>query len=77
MTDEDEDDDPTWPSGATIKAIFGMLTPDGCLSWGEPRVIGERLSSWPGIMRMGDASAMAVYESTSIIKSRLLSIVVE
>lgn len=77
MTDEDEDEDPTWPSGATIKAIFGMLTPDGCLSWGEPRVIGERMSSWPGIMHMGDASAMAVYESTSIIKSRLLSIVTE
>ncbi|KAH6637337.1 Sialidase [Chaetomium tenue] len=77
MTDEDEDDDPTWPSGATIKAIFGMLTPDGGLSWGEPQTISERLSSWPGIMHMSDASAMAVYESTSIIKSRLLSRVAE
>ncbi|KAK3299700.1 Sialidase [Chaetomium fimeti] len=77
MTDEDDEDDPTWPSGANIKAIFGMLTADGSLSWSEPQVIGEKMSSWPGIMHMRDGSAMAVYESTSIIRGRMLSITSE
>ncbi|KAK4032443.1 glycoside hydrolase [Parachaetomium inaequale] len=74
MTDEDKEGEPVWPGGAKIKAIYGLMGADGLLNWSPPMVIGDTKSMWPGIMRVGDNAAMAVYESCSSIRGRMLSI---
>ncbi len=72
MTDEDEEGEPVWPRGASIKAAFASQPEDGCVLWGAPEVIAESASSWPGIMGYADDSALAVYESCSRIRGRIL-----
>jgi hypothetical protein len=75
MTDEDEEGEPVWPQGAKIKTIYGFMGADGLLQWSPPMVIGGTKSMWPGIMSVGDHEAMAVYESGSSIRGRMLTII--
>ncbi|KAK4154495.1 glycoside hydrolase [Chaetomidium leptoderma] len=74
MTDEDEDGESTWPRGAKVKAIFDLGLHLGTFDWGEPDTITETASSWPGILRVADDAAMAVYESSSSIRGRMLRV---
>ncbi len=73
MTDEDEEGDPRWPQGASVKAIFASRPEDGCIAWGAPKAISDSASFWPGIMGFADDSALAVYESCSSIRGRMLT----
>ncbi|KAL2166988.1 hypothetical protein VTG60DRAFT_1882 [Thermothelomyces hinnuleus] len=74
MTDEDGEGPARWPRGATIKAVFGTFKPDGTLQWSAPQVVRNAVSCWPGIMRIADDAAVAVYESSSSIRGRILKV---
>ncbi|KAL2150377.1 hypothetical protein VTH82DRAFT_6940 [Thermothelomyces myriococcoides] len=74
MTDEDEENPAVWPWPTTIKAVFGTFNPDGTLGWSAPQVIRDSGSCWPGIMRIADDTAVAVYESSSSIRGRILKV---
>ncbi|AEO68654.1 glycoside hydrolase family 93 protein [Thermothielavioides terrestris NRRL 8126] len=72
MTDEDGPGEPQWPRRAKIKAVHGRLLADGKLALSAPEVVEEAASFWPGIMSILSSSALAVYESSSRIRGRLL-----
>ncbi|KAL2192665.1 glycoside hydrolase family 93 protein [Corynascus similis CBS 632.67] len=74
MTDEDEYSEPKWPRGAKIKAVFGTLMADGKLLWNPAQVVGDAMCSWPGIMRIADDAAVAVYETSASIRGRILRV---
>jgi hypothetical protein len=77
MTDEDGEGEPVWPGGASIKAVFGSWLEDGSISWGAPETIADAASSWPGIMSYECDAALAVYESCSSIRGRLLRMLIQ
>ncbi|KAG7284647.1 hypothetical protein NEMBOFW57_009255 [Staphylotrichum longicolle] len=76
MTDEDGEDEPIWPRGASIKAVYGSWLEDGTISWSVPEAIADAGSSWPGIMSYECDAALAVYESSSSIRGRMLRMLI-
>jgi hypothetical protein len=74
MTDEDRVEESIWPGGAKIKVVFSGPPEDGVFRWSAPEVVGEDASSWPGVMRMADSAVLAVYEFSSAIRGKMLSV---
>jgi hypothetical protein len=72
MTDEDGEGEATWPQGAKIKAMYGSLLEDGKLALSKPAIVAESASSWPGVMSLSSNSALAVFETSSRLRGRLL-----
>jgi hypothetical protein len=73
MTDEDQNGEPpNWPRGVRVKAIFGTPPYDSSLRWSNAVVVAEAPSSNPGIISMADDAVLAVYESSSIVRGRML-----
>jgi hypothetical protein len=73
MTDEDENGEPpSWPRGVRVKAIFGTPPYDSSLRWSNVVVVAETPSSNPGIISMADDAVLAVYDSSSIVRGRML-----
>ncbi|KAI9930257.1 hypothetical protein ASPWEDRAFT_167924 [Aspergillus wentii DTO 134E9] len=61
MTDEDLSTI-NWPTSASVKAVFAGPPVDGKLTWTEPSLASEAISSWPGIMTLDDNRFLAVYD---------------
>lgn len=74
MTDEDGDGRSHWPHGAQIKVVFSGPPINGRFHWTSPMVVGDSPSFWPGIMRVGDHEVLAVYELSSSIRGKILSV---
>jgi hypothetical protein len=73
MTDEDDNGEPpSWPRGVRVKAIFGTPPYDSSLRWSNAVVVAETPSSNPGIISMADDAVLAVYESSSVVRGRIL-----
>ncbi len=61
-----------WPANAAVKAVFTLPPRKGQLQWSQAYHVHVAASFWPGLLRIGDDTALAVFEYAGGIRGRLL-----